>query len=166
MSLALRKGRWRVCNKDTKMQMHTKEKRLEFFGKAEETAKASPDPKRRVGCVLVNPKGEIVGTGYNNMPWRVADRAAKLKGPSKNDYMVHAELSALMIAGPKSLGCAAYVTSPPCYHCALHLMAGGVVEVHHIGAHDPNSKWAEDWARAEKLYDDCAVPVFERSKND
>lgn len=76
----------------------------------------SPNPN--VGCVLVNPKGEIIGQGWHQ----------KAGTP-------HAEVHALKQAGSKAKGATAYVTLEPCSHfgrtppCALALIEAGVTKV-------------------------------------
>ncbi|MDR0776106.1 MAG: bifunctional diaminohydroxyphosphoribosylaminopyrimidine deaminase/5-amino-6-(5-phosphoribosylamino)uracil reductase RibD [Azonexus sp.] len=76
----------------------------------------SPNP--RVGCVLVAPDGEVVGTGWHE----------KAGGP-------HAEIHALRAAGVRARGATAYVTLEPCSHhgrtppCAEALIAAGVARV-------------------------------------
>lgn len=76
----------------------------------------SPNP--RVGCVLVAPSGEVVGTGWHE----------KAGGP-------HAEIHALRAARDRARGATAYVTLEPCSHhgrtppCAEALIAAGVARV-------------------------------------
>ncbi|MDR1995977.1 bifunctional diaminohydroxyphosphoribosylaminopyrimidine deaminase/5-amino-6-(5-phosphoribosylamino)uracil reductase RibD [Azonexus sp.] len=84
----------------------------------------SPNP--RVGCVLVAPSGEVVGTGWHE----------KAGGP-------HAEIHALRTAGERARGAIAYVTLEPCSHhgrtppCTEALIAAGVARV--VAAmRDPN----------------------------
>lgn len=75
------------------------------------------DPNPRVGCVLVK-EGQIVGEGWHQ----------RAGGP-------HAEVHALMMAGPKAQGSTAYVTLEPCCHhgktppCSLALIEAGIQRV-------------------------------------
>lgn len=80
---------------------------------------SSPNP--RVGCVLVNPAGEVVGEGFTQ----------RAGGP-------HAEVVALQQAslrGKSVVGATAYVTLEPCSHfgrtgpCCDALIASGVTKV-------------------------------------
>ncbi len=85
-----------------------------------------PDPNPRVGCVLVDPDGVVVGEGFH----RGAGTA-------------HAEVAALEQAGERARGATAYVTLEPCSHtgrtgpCAEALVAAGVAAVVY-GQDDPN----------------------------
>ncbi len=83
------------------------------------------DPNPRVGCVLVK-EGQIVGEGWHQ----------RAGGP-------HAEVHALMMAGPMAEGSTAYVTLEPCCHhgktppCSQALIEAGIQRV--VAAmEDPN----------------------------
>lgn len=83
-------------------------------------------PNPRVGCVLVSPRGEVVGEGWH--------RRAGLP---------HAEAEALAVAGGRARGATCYVTLEPCAHhgrtppCTGALIEAGVARV--VACHrDPN----------------------------
>jgi len=86
----------------------------------------STTPNPRVGCVLVNSRGELVAEGYHR---RAGD--------------AHAEIDALRNAGDAARDCTAYVTLEPCNHqgrtgpCSEALITAGVAEVVY-GMEDPN----------------------------
>ncbi len=97
-----------------------------------EAAKAAgyTSPNPLVGCVIVSPKGEIVGTGYHHKAGEA-----------------HAEVNALAVAGAAAKGATAYVTLEPCSHygrtgpCCRALAAAGIKKV--VAAMvDPNPKVA------------------------
>lgn len=75
-------------------------------------------PNPRVGCVVVDPEGTVVGEGWHAYPG----------GP-------HAEVNALDMAGERARGATAYVTLEPCSHhgrtppCAEALIRAGVARV-------------------------------------
>ncbi len=83
-------------------------------------------PNPRVGCVIADSNGNIVGEGWH-----------KRAGEG------HAEVKALQDAGEKARGNIAYVTLEPCSHsgktgpCADALIAAGVAKVV-FGMQDPN----------------------------
>lgn len=100
----------------------------EFLGRAVELAALGPegDPNPRVGAVIVDAAGQVVGEGYH----RGAGTA-------------HAEVVALAAAGSRARGATAYVSLEPCAHtgrtgpCATALVAAGIVRVVY-GQPDPN----------------------------
>nr|WP_010131712.1 bifunctional diaminohydroxyphosphoribosylaminopyrimidine deaminase/5-amino-6-(5-phosphoribosylamino)uracil reductase RibD [Microbulbifer agarilyticus] len=83
-------------------------------------------PNPRVGCVIADANGNIVGEGWHK-------RAGE----------PHAEIEALRDAGEQARGKTAYVTLEPCSHtgktgpCADALIAAGVAKVV-FGMEDPN----------------------------
>ncbi|MGI2028503.1 bifunctional diaminohydroxyphosphoribosylaminopyrimidine deaminase/5-amino-6-(5-phosphoribosylamino)uracil reductase RibD [Endozoicomonas acroporae] len=92
-----------------------------FMAKAIELARSgwyTTMPNPRVGCLIVDVNGHIVGEGWHE----------KAGEP-------HAEVHALRIAGTKAKGATAYVTLEPCSHfgrtppCAEALKAAGVARV-------------------------------------
>lgn len=84
------------------------------------------DPNPRVGCVLIDEDGRVVGEGWH--------RGAGTR---------HAEVEALAAAGSDAAGTTAYVTLEPCNHqgrtgpCAEALLRAGVRRVVYAQA-DPN----------------------------
>ena len=87
-------------------------------------------PNPRVGCVIVDDHGTVVGEG-----------AHQLAGEA------HAEVNALTAAGERARGATAYVTLEPCNHhgrtgpCSLALITAGVRRVV-IAVADPNMRAA------------------------
>lgn len=88
----------------------------------------SPNPV--VGCVILDPSGEVAGEGFH----------AYAGGP-------HAEVGALREAGERARGGTAYVTLEPCNHtgrtgpCAAALLEAGVARVV-VAVSDPNPQAA------------------------
>ena len=91
---------------------------------ASRAGRTSPNPK--VGCVIVDRAGNVLGEGYH--------RAAG---------QPHAEVEALTAAGPAARGATAVVTLEPCTHtgrtgpCTEALLTAGVARVV-VGRRDPN----------------------------
>ncbi len=85
-----------------------------------------PDPNPRVGCVVVDASGELVGEGWH-----------------RGAGTPHGEAAALAVAGDRARGATAYVSLEPCAHtgrtgpCADALVAAGVCRVVY-GQDDPN----------------------------
>ena len=88
----------------------------------------NPHPNPRVGCVIVDPEGQVVGEGAH-------------RGPGTS----HAETIALQQAGGAARGATLYVTLEPCSHrgrtppCARAVVEAGVGRVE-VAAYDPDSR--------------------------
>ena len=98
-----------------------------YLDRAVEIARTQrPHPNPRVGAVVVDPHGAVVGEGSH-------------EGPG----LPHAEVNALAAAGMAARGSTVYVTLEPCNHdgrtgpCVEALLEAGIAEVV-IGALDPN----------------------------
>jgi dCMP deaminase len=102
-----------------------------FMDLAEHIAQWSKDPSTKVGAVLVNPYTKVViGMGYNGFPrgvvdheWRYTNRAVKY------EYVVHAELNAILNATEKLDEAILYVTLSPCNECAKAIIQSGITRV-------------------------------------
>jgi dCMP deaminase len=107
-----------------------------YMGTALLAAKRSKDPKTKVGVCIVDNDGIILSTGYNGFPKGVSDTKFNwTKVPDefnaiKHDYVVHAEINAILNAGGKSLkGATLYTTLFPCKECAKAIIQAGISRV-------------------------------------
>ena len=98
-------------------------------------AERSKDPSTQVGACIVSGDNRILSTGYNGFPQGCSDddfpwnRNAEL-GETKYNFVVHAELNAILNAGGKSLvGSRIFVSLFPCHECAKAIIQSGVKEV-------------------------------------
>jgi dCMP deaminase len=101
----------------------------------------SPDSRRQVGAVIVDPENKIVATGYNGTPpgfndnlidWSKSskDKDYSLLSRGKEDFVLHAELNAILHSNRESLkGCRVYLTTSPCSHCLKMIAGVGIKEV-------------------------------------
>lgn len=104
----------------------------------EQARKAAEFDEVPVGAVLVDARGEVIGTGYN-------------RPISSNDPTSHAEIEALRMASRKTgnyrqVGTTIYATIEPCIMCMgaiIHARVSRAV----FGARDPK------WGAAGSLYD-------------
>lgn len=101
-----------------------------FLDLAHHVATWSRDPSTQVGCVIVNPRRQIVSTGFNGFPVGVDDDPARYAcRPTKYLMILHAEQNAVLQAGGDVRGGTAYVTHPPCSQCAAVLIQAGIVRI-------------------------------------
>lgn len=90
----------------------------------------SKDPRRQVGCVIVNEAKDPIAFGYNGFAAGVTETRDAWAAPDKNLHVIHAEVNAIGRAarrGCATEGCIAYVTAFPCLPCAKALVAAGIV---------------------------------------
>ena len=106
-----------------------------FMGVALLAAERSKDPNTQVGACIVDENRRILSTGYNGFPHGCSDddfpwnRDEKL-GETKYQFVVHAELNAILNSRGKSLaGSTLYVGLFPCNECAKAIIQAGVKEV-------------------------------------
>ena len=106
-----------------------------FMGVALLASQRSKDPSTQVGACIVDGGKRILSTGYNGFPMGCSDdefpwnRDEKL-GETKYNFVVHAELNAILNAGGKSLvGSRIFVSLFPCHECAKAIIQSGVKEV-------------------------------------
>ena len=106
-----------------------------FMGVALLAAERSKDPNTQVGACIVDEQNRILSTGYNGFPHGCSDddfpwNRDEAKGDTKYQFVVHAELNAILNARGKSLaGSTLYVGLFPCNECAKAIIQAGVSEV-------------------------------------
>ena len=106
-----------------------------FMGVSLLAAERSKDPSTQVGACIVSDDNRILSTGYNGFPQGCSDddfpwnRDATV-GETKYNFVVHAELNAILNAGGRSLvGSRIFVSLFPCHECAKAIIQSGVKEV-------------------------------------
>ena len=106
-----------------------------FMGVALLAAERSKDPNTQVGACIVDDQNRILSTGYNGFPHGCSDdefpwNRDEAAGETKYQFVVHAELNAILNARGKSLsGSKVYVALFPCNECAKAIIQAGIKEV-------------------------------------
>ena len=106
-----------------------------FMGVSLLAAERSKDPSTQVGACIVSNDNRILSTGYNGFPQGCSDdnfpwNRDESMGETKYNFVVHAELNAILNAGGKSLvGSRIFVSLFPCHECAKAIIQSGVKEV-------------------------------------
>lgn len=106
-----------------------------FMGVALLAAERSKDPNTQVGACIVDDQNRILATGYNGFPQGCSDdvfpwNRDEALGETKYQFVVHAELNAILNARGKSLaGSKLYVGLFPCNECAKAIIQAGISEV-------------------------------------
>lgn len=126
-------------------------------------AASSKDPRTKVGCVVVSEGGIHLSTGYNGFARGVKDDPVLWDSEGKHDYVIHAEINALLHADHSRLrGATVYVTKAPCTHCAsvlcqLHALYGPLTVVTFKLA--PKSKYLASHEKAVRQFNDVGLKV-------
>ena len=96
----------------------------------------SKDPGTQVGCCIVSTDNKILSVGYNGFPTGCSDnefpwdREAVSSYDTKYNYVVHAELNAILnFKGQGLKGAKVYTTLFPCNECAKALIQVGISEI-------------------------------------
>lgn len=91
----------------------------------------SKDPSTKVGAIVVDENKHIIGTGYNGMVPGVSDDAEKKlwPKPQKYDYVIHAEMNAILHSTRPVRGCTLYTTMFPCHQCAKLIASAGIKSI-------------------------------------
>lgn len=116
-----------------------------FMALAEVSAKRSKDPVTQVGACIVNDKHRVISLGYNGFPIGCSDdefpwgKDETDPTNSKYQYVVHAELNAILNCDRDLEGCTIYVTSSPCNECAKAIIQSGIKKVVYKDEYKPGS---------------------------
>lgn len=98
----------------------------EYFLTIAAAASLLPPGATRHGCVLVDRQNRIISMGYNGPVRGLIDDLVPRSRPEKYLWMIHAETNAVLFARQDLTGATAYITGPPCAHCAALLLHAGV----------------------------------------
>ena len=130
---------------------------------ATEAAATSLDPSTRVGAALVDHDGAVLGVGHNGLPPGVAALQERWERPAKYMWVQHAEIAAMCDAARRGAcveGATAAVTTYPCAACAGALIAAGVRVLVAPPPPRADTRWAQDWAVAERMLGEAGVEVL------
>ncbi|AUR97748.1 zinc-binding APOBEC/CMP deaminase [Vibrio phage 1.244.A._10N.261.54.C3] len=97
---------------------------------AKSFATLSISERLQVGCILLQPTGEVISVGYNHMP-DFMDQCCEDADGTSSKFVIHAEHDAIRKCDKRSrlVGAVAVVTHQPCELCAEKLISAGVVAV-------------------------------------
>lgn len=137
-----------------------------YLNIAKEVSTWSKDPSTKVGAVIVDQEGRVIGTGYNGFPRGVDDAPERYSNRElKYEFVVHAEVNAVLTAGHRARGGTLYVYpafgSPSmCTGCAKVIIQSGVRRVVGLGENiDPErlKRWKSSLALAQTLCDEAGI---------
>ena len=124
-----------------------------FMQIAETVALRSKDPRTKVGCVIVNQDNHIISTGYNGTPPGFPDTHGIWHSEDKYDYVIHAEMNALLHSTQYTKDCILYTTMFPCKECAKAICSAGISEIYY-----KDDKYKT--ALAVNLLKECGILIY------
>jgi dCMP deaminase len=123
----------------------------------------SKDPNAKVGAVLFAKRGGDITIGYNGFPAGVEDSADRLQDKDvKLEFIVHAELNAIIAAGRRAIGGTLYVWGKPiCARCAGPIIQAGVARVVSLTPESlpPTSSWYKTGKFGYEMFTEAGIQV-------
>ncbi len=131
-----------------------------FFELAHVVAGWSKDPECKVGAVLVSPDKRQASWGFNGFPASIEDTDVRLMTSDlKLEYMVHAELNAILNARRDVSGWWMFVTQHPCQNCAKAIIQAGIEVVVCPPPKKFPSKWMVQHQLAESTMTEAGLHI-------
>lgn len=117
--------------------------------------------KTKVGAVLFSKKGGNISIGYNGFPMGVEDSAERLTDKTtKLEFVVHAEVNALIAAGSRAEGSTVYVWGKPiCARCAGPIIQAGVKRIVALAPEDTEDHWDKSGKIAHQMFQEAGIEV-------
>ena len=109
-----------------------------FMGVAMLSSLRSKDPSTQTGACIVNDLKKIISVGYNGatigmdddiFPWDSRGEETNDLVTTKNPWVVHAELNAILNSPAPLKDTTLYVTFFPCNECAKAIVQSGIKKV-------------------------------------
>ena len=135
---------------------------VRFMRLAREVSSWSKDPSTKVGAILVRDR-RIVATGYNGFPRGMLDDFRLEVRDLKYKRVIHAEMNALLFAGPDGArGATVYIYGMrgPCNNCTKHMIQAGIRKVVCCGP-EPRADWACELDDSRHMLSECMVEYQE-----
>jgi dCMP deaminase len=125
----------------------------------------SEDRSRQVGSVVIGTGNEVLGTGYNGLPRKVAaDQEVRHSRDNGEKYLwfEHAERNAIynmVRVGTSSLGARMYVNNFPCADCARAIIQSGISQLNSFAPDMNDANFARHYRVAETMLLESGVSV-------
>jgi dCMP deaminase len=124
-----------------------------FLKMARVPATLSKDPKTKVAALIVTPDNRQISFGYNGFSRGMKEDAQRWKRPVKYEYVIHAEMNAIMNCPFDTNGTTLYCTYQPCHRCLQHLINAGIRRVVYARPYE-QLQFREIWDEAASHFDD------------
>lgn len=134
---------------------------MRFCELAKHVSSWSKDPNAKVGAVLFCKRGGSVTIGYNGFPMGVEDSGDRLENKEvKLEFVVHAEINAIIAAGNRAEGATIYVWGKPiCARCAGPIIQAGIKRVVALAPGNTESQWDISGKTAHQMFTEAEITV-------
>lgn len=117
---------------------------------AETISQMSKDPNTKVGVVILSSDKHQISTGYNGFVSGIDETYEKWKCPIKYEYVIHAELNALLFCPFDKKDSTLYSTHQPCHKCLQYIIQTGIKRIVYIQPYK-NLEYPEIWNEHSKF---------------
>ena len=123
----------------------------------------SKDPKTKVGALVVTPDNRQISFGYNGFSRGMAETEERWQRPAKYEYVIHAELNAIMNCPFDTVGATLYCTHQPCHRCIQHLINAGIKRLVYLYPYK-QLQHKDIWEEASTFFDEvlCLEEDFKK----
>lgn len=95
----------------------------------------SKDPVTKVGSVISTPDFRQFSLGYNGFATGIAETPERWEKPNKYNFVIHAEINAVVNSPFDTKGCILFCTHVPCYRCLLFLINARIYRIIYLKDH-------------------------------
>lgn len=137
---------------------------IRFIELAKHISGWSKDPSTKVGAVIVDQNNVVCGMGYNGFPRGVKDNTDRYDNREiKYQFIVHAELNAILNSNKPLNGCSIYVwptimIPAVCPECCKSVIQAGIKEVISLDG-TPLKHWQEKAAISRAMLEESGVRI-------
>lgn len=134
-----------------------------FVALTDLVASWSKDPKRQIGCMIVNIDRRVIAMGYNGFPKGLDDSEEALADQqSKRFHTIHAELNAILNTTSDLTGSILFVNRFPCHVCAGIILQAGISNIVVPEPDLAHEHWGNGWkVSLETLTDRVGIQYVE-----
>ena len=122
----------------------------------------SKDPKRQVGAIIFKDKQNIVAIGYNGIPALLEDKAGRLEGEARYQWIEHAERNAIYQAtksGTTMVDCSMAVTLFPCIDCVRAILQCGLTHLITTRPDFSDIRWGEQYRISVEMLEEAGTKI-------
>ena len=125
---------------------------LHWLAMAKQNSNLSKDPITKVGAAIVTSDNRQVSFGYNGFPAGVEETTERWQRPNKYDWVIHAEVNAIINCPFDTKGCSIYLTMAPCHKCIGIILNAGIKRVIYDGDYK-RLECKEIWQEISEQFD-------------